>query len=140
MNNDIIFLLNDAISDIDSKMILNNSNDNLYDNNKIQDNKEQIIIIFNNYEYSKNKIKLYLQKKKKKLYNDLDNFSDFIITEKYNNYKNMYLEYLNDIHNFYNNFIKDIDNISFEDNFDYKFNYEIKNNIKYKYRQIKLRL
>ena len=122
----MINLLHDAITDTDVKIN--------------HDTKEDdIIIIFNNFEFCKSNIKYYLEKKKKKLYNKLDILYDKLYENNYKYIKDIYIEYFNDIYYFYEDMNKNINDISFNDSFDYKFG-EIKNNIKYNYNIIKYNL
>jgi hypothetical protein len=127
--NDIIYLLQEASNESDTNNIIINSDYN----------SDNIVIFFNNFEYSKNKIKYYLEKKRKKLYDKLDKLYDILIKDNFPYIKDVYIEYFNDIYYFYHNFYKDICNITHEDNFNYKF-IEIKNNIKYEYNKLKISL
>ena len=130
-SDDILFLINDAINDPtekDDKKKLNN-NLEINSNNNLEINSNTIVITFYNFENCKNNIKYYLEKKQKKLYNKLNKI-----------YLNNYNEYINDIYYFNQYYLKEINKIKFDDYFDYKFNYEIRNNIKYDYNIIKLRL
>ena len=137
MDSNMLYLLNDAIKEND-----NISDKNFATNTDIDINTNNIIIDFNNFEYSKNKIKYYLERKREKLYNKLFRFYDIFYNDIF--YKKLHIEYLNDIYYFYKDIVKQINEITFEDNFEYKFNIEMKNNIKYKYNliytNIKLRL
>ena len=141
-SDDILFLINDAINDQtnknkkDNKINSNtnleiNSNTNLEinSNTNLEINSNTNVITFYNFENCKNNIKYYLEKKQKKLYNKLDKI-----------YLNNYNEYINDIYYFNQYYLKEINLIKFNDYFDYKYNYEIRNNIKYDYNIIKLRL
>jgi hypothetical protein len=124
---DILFLINDAINDVINDA--NDKDDKKKLNNNLEINSDNVVITFYNFENCKNNIKYYLEKKKRKLYNKLNKI-----------YLNNYNEYINDIYYFNQNYFKEINKIKFDDNFDYKFNYEIRNNIKYDYNIIKLRL
>lgn len=126
-SNDILFLINDAINDVNEKDDKKNLNNNL--NNNLEINSNTIVITFYNFQNYKNNIKYYLEKKQKKLYNKLNKI-----------YLNNYNEYINDIYYFNQYYLKEINKIKFDDYFDYKFNYEIRNNIKYDYNIIKSRL
>ena len=125
-NTTVLYLLNDALND----------NDNINKYNNMHDNYEHN---YDNFYYLKNKIIAYLNKKKNKLYNKLSLcFYD-------NNYdKKLYIEYINEIYYMNQDILKEINKITFEDNFEYKYNFEIKNNIRNKYKliynNIKLRL
>lgn len=127
-NTNMLYLLNDAI----------NNNDSINKYNNIYDDFEHD---YDNFSYLKNKIIAYLNKKKNKLYNKLslcfdDNDNDYD--------KKFYIEYLNEIYYMNQDILKEINKITFEDNFEYKYNFEIKNNIRNKYKliynNIKLRL
>ena len=125
-NTTVLYLLNDALND----------NDNINKYNNMHDNYEHN---YDNFYYLKNKIIAYLNKKKNKLYNKLSLCFDD------NNYdKKLYIEYINEIYYMNQDILKEINKITFEDNFEYKYNFEIKNNIRNKYKliynNIKLRL
>lgn len=106
----------------------NNSDTNSEDND-INDNYE-IYFVYNFYD-DKNNLLSFLRYKQNKLYN-LINKIYFI--DKYD-----FIELNNDIYKFNKNFEQDINRITFEDNFKYKFDI-ICDNIKYEYKNIKNQL
>jgi hypothetical protein len=125
-NTTMLYLLNDALND----------NDHIYKYNNMHDN---YVHNYGNFYYLKNKIKKYLDKKKNKLYSKLSLCFDDIDYDK-----KLYIEYINEIYYMNQDILKEINKITFEDNFEYKYNFEIKNNIRNKYKliynNIKLRL
>ena len=125
-NTTMLYLLNDALNENDSINKYNNMHNN-YEHN------------YDNFYYLKNKIKKYLDKKKNKLYSKLSLCFDDIDYDK-----KLYIEYINEIYYMNQDILKEINKITFEDNFEYKYNFEIKNNIRNKYKliynNIKLRL
>lgn len=125
---DILFLLNDALydtSNIEYKPLSNNLiNTNILNKKKY----DELPLMCYNFADEKNNLINYLKYKKQKLYNKLSR-------RDYDDYR----EVLQDIYYFYEFNLKDINNINFDDPFIFKFN-EIKSNIKYDYKAIKMRL
>ena len=116
MNKNITYLLHDAMNE--NNYIIENNYDDL-------DEVLNYNLIICNFSSDKNDLFNYLEYKQNKLYHLLNKNYYFL------RHKDV-IEVLNDIYFFKYNFIKDINNINYDDNFFYKFN-EIAKNIKYEY-------
>ena len=102
---------------------------NLINTNILNKKKyDELPLMCYNFADEKNNLINYLKYKKQKLYNKLSR-------RDYDDYR----EVLQDIYYFYEFNLKDINNINFDDPFIFKFN-EIKSNIKYDYKAIKIQL
>lgn len=116
MNKNITYLLHDALNEN------NYINENKYDD--LDEGLNYNLIIYN-FSTDKNDLFNYLEYKQNKLYHLLNKNYYFL------HHKDIF-EVLNDIYFFKYNFIKDINNINYDDNFFYQFN-EIAKNINYEY-------
>lgn len=130
----MLYLLNDALNDYDIDNINKKNNNSNIIIDDVDSEYGNLNYSSDNFGYLKNKIKNYLTKKQNKLYNKLAIYFNY---DDYNDYdKKLYIEYFNEIYYMNQDFLKEINKITYEDNYNYKYNFEIKNNIRNKYKLI----